>query len=207
MKALVFEKNGLENLKIKDVKEPAVGLNDVLIEVKMAGVNPIDYSVVTRIPNVKPVPHIPGAEFAGIIEEVGDSVTTLKKGDKVTVYNRVFDGICDMCLSNSEMPCRNGGIMSVVTNGGYAQSVAVPEKNAFKLPDDTSWEIAASLPVAALTPYHALKKAELAPNENLVVFGASGNTGIFAIRQKIWCKRNCDFKKKLGKRFWSRLYY
>jgi len=148
----------------------------------MAGVNPIDYSVVTRILNVKPMPHIPGAEFAGIIEEVGDSVTTVKKGDKVKVYNRVFDGTCDMCLSNSEMLCRNGGIMSVVTNGGYAQYVAVPEKNAFKLPDDTSWEIAASLPVAALTPYHALKKAELAPNENLVVFGASGNTGIFAIQ-------------------------
>ena len=45
-----------------------------------------------------------------------------------------------------------------------------------------SWEVAASLPVAALTPYHALKEAELKAYENLVVFGASGNTGNFALQ-------------------------
>jgi NADPH:quinone reductase-like Zn-dependent oxidoreductase len=182
LKALVFEKSGLENLAIRDMERPSVGLDNVLIKVKMAGVNPIDFRVVDRTPNVKPMPHIPGAEFAGIVDEVGSRVSTLKRGDRVTVYNRVFDGLCDMCLSDSEMLCRNGGIMGVVTNGGYAEYVAVAEKNAFKLPDDLSWEMAASLPVAALTPYHALKKAELAFNEDLVVFGASGNTGIFAVQ-------------------------
>jgi NADPH:quinone reductase-like Zn-dependent oxidoreductase len=134
------------------------------------------------MPNIKPMPHIPGAEFAGIVEAVGGRVSTLKKGDRVTVYGRVFDGLCDMCLSNSEMLCRNGGIMGVIANGGFAEYVAVPEKNAFKLPDDLSWEMAASLPVAALTPYHALKTTELRINEDLVVFGASSNTGMFAVQ-------------------------
>jgi NADPH:quinone reductase-like Zn-dependent oxidoreductase len=179
VQALVFEKSGLENLEIRDVETPSAGSDDVLIKVKMADVNPIDHRVVTTMPDVKPMPHIPGAEFAGIIE-VGSHVSTLKRGDRVTVYNRVFDGSCDMCLSGSEMLCRNGGIMGVIMNGGYAEYVAVPEKNAFKLPDDMSWEMAASLPVAALTPYHARKKAGLTVNEDLVVFGASGNTGIFA---------------------------
>jgi NADPH:quinone reductase-like Zn-dependent oxidoreductase len=182
MKALVFDKSGLENLEIRDVETPSLGLDDILIRVKMAGVNPIDFRVVTTMPNVKPMPHIPGAEFAGIVDEVGGRVSTLKKGDRVTVYGRVFDGLCDMCLSGSEMLCRNGGIMGVITNGGFAEYVAVPEKNAFKLPDDLRWEMAASLPVAALTPYHALKTTELTINEDLVVFGASGNTGMFAVQ-------------------------
>ena len=106
----------------------------------------------------------------------------MKKGDRIVVYNRVFDDFCDMCLSGNEMLCRNGGIMGVVTNGAYAEYTAIPERNAFKMPDDMSWELAASLPVAALTPYHALNEAKLKVNEHLVVFGASGNTGMFAVQ-------------------------
>lgn len=185
MKALVFEKRGLENLRVEDVGKPTVGSHDVLIDVKMAGVNPTDYSVVnlvSRIPNVRPMPHTPGAEFAGIVDEVGDHVTGLKEGDRVTVYSRVFDGRCDMCLSSNEMLCRNGGLMGVITNGGYAECVAVPDRNVFKIPDGMSWEIAASLPVAALTPFHALREAGLRADETIVVFGASGNTGSFAVQ-------------------------
>jgi D-arabinose 1-dehydrogenase-like Zn-dependent alcohol dehydrogenase len=109
-------------------------------------------------------------------------VTHLKKGDRVTVYDRVFDDVCDMCLTGNEMLCRNGGIVGVVTNGGYAEYASVPEKSVFKIPDRISWEMAASLPVAALTPYHALNEAQLKVNEYLVIFGASGNTGMFAVQ-------------------------
>jgi NADPH:quinone reductase-like Zn-dependent oxidoreductase len=52
----------------------------------------------------------------------------------------------------------------------------------FKIPDDIDWDLAASLPVTSLTPYHALKEASLKTNEFLVVFGASGNTGMIAVQ-------------------------
>ena len=182
MKALVFDKSGLENLQVRDAEQPATGLHDVLIRVKMASVNPIDYRVVTSIPNIRPIPHIPGAEFAGQVETVGDHVTKLKKGDRVAVYNRVFDGRCDMCLSNNEMLCRNGGMVGLVTNGGFAEYSVIPEENAFHIPDDVSWETAASLSVGALTSYHALRESGLKAYEDLVVFGASGNTGSFAVQ-------------------------
>jgi len=108
-------------------------------------------------------------------------VSSLKKGDRVIVYNRVFDGTCDMCLNQSEMLCRNGGKeIGLVTNGGFAEYIAVPERNAFKIPDDMQWELAASIPVTTLTPYHALKQAALKIDEFVVIFGASGNTGMMA---------------------------
>ena len=54
------------------------------------------------------------------------------------------------------------------------QNILVPERNVFKVPDDLDWDVAASLPVTSLTPYHALNEASVKLNEFLLVFGASG---------------------------------
>jgi NADPH:quinone reductase-like Zn-dependent oxidoreductase len=184
MKAAIFEKPGLENLEVKEnVVEPKITDHDVLIKVKMCGINPIDYTVVScSLLKIYPLPHIPGAETSGIIE-VGNHVSSnLKKGDKVVVYNKKFDGTCDMCLNGLDMICRNGGLIGVITNGGFAEYISVPAKNVFKIPDDMNWELAASLPVTSLTPYHALMEATLKLNEFLLVFGASGSTGMIAVQ-------------------------
>lgn len=181
MKALVFDKSGIENLRYTEYKTPEIGSHDVLIRVKMIGVNPVDYLTVTSLP-VSPMPHIPGVEFAGVVEKVGDHVRSVKPGDRVTIYGRLFDGMCDMCMMGYETLCRNGGRIGVNTNGGMAEYVAVEEKYVFKLPEEYSWELGASMTVAALTAYHALKEANLKPGETLVVFGASGNTGQFAVQ-------------------------
>jgi NADPH:quinone reductase-like Zn-dependent oxidoreductase len=186
MKAAIFEKPGLENLRVTDnVELPKISDHDILIKVKMAGVNPIDNFVVSgALPKIDPLPHVPGAESAGIIEEIGSHVNNnnFKKGDRVIVHNKVFDGTCDMCLNGLDMICRNGGLIGAITNGGFAQYIAVPERNVFKIPDDIDWDLAASLSVTSLTPYHALKEASLKTNEFLVVFGASGNTGMIAVQ-------------------------
>jgi NADPH:quinone reductase-like Zn-dependent oxidoreductase len=156
-----------------------------LIKVKLAGVNPIDHSVVSgMLPRIVPFPHIPGAESSGIVEQVGSEINdgSIRKGDRVAVYNQVFDGICDMCLNGLDMICRNGGLIGAITNGGFAEYISVPERNVFKVPDKMEWEVAASLPVTSLTPYHALNEASIKLNEYLLIFGASGNTGMIAVQ-------------------------
>ena len=189
MRAAIFERQGLDNLNVKeDVQQPTITDYDVLIKVKAAGVNPIDYLTVSNIPGIKPLPHIPGVEVTGIIEKVGNHVTTLKEGDKVVVYNVIFDGTCDMCLNGYEMLCRNAGILGVITNGGFADYISASEKNVFKIPDNIQWDVAASLATTTKTPYHALREASLKLNEFLVIFGASGNTGMMAVQ----------FGKKMG---------
>jgi len=186
MKAAIFEAPGLDNLKVIDnVDEPKVGDHDVLIKVKLAGVNPIDHFVVSgMLPRIVPFPHIPGAESSGIVEQVGSEINdgSIRKGDRVVVHNKVFDGICDMCLNGLDMICRNGGLIGAITNGGFAEYISVPERNVFKVPDKMEWEVAASLPVTSLTPYHALNEASIKLNEYLLVFGASGNTGMIAVQ-------------------------
>jgi NADPH:quinone reductase-like Zn-dependent oxidoreductase len=165
-----------------NVEKPKLANPDnVLIKVKVAGLNPIDNVVVYgSIPTVRPIPHIPGAEVSGIVDEIGSEVSGLKKGDRVVIHNKVFDGKCDMCLSGLDMICRNGGLISVITNGGFAEYIVVPQRNVFKIPDDMDWDLAASLPVTVLTPFHALNEAHMKINEFLLVFGATGNTGMIA---------------------------
>ncbi|MCL4372548.1 alcohol dehydrogenase catalytic domain-containing protein [Candidatus Parvarchaeota archaeon] len=180
MKAWVLSKNGLENLNLKEVEKPKIKAGQVLVKVKAAGLNPIDSMVIDIIPVNSE--KIPGAEFAGEIEEVGEGVKELKKGDRVSIYNRYFDGTCSYCKSGNEMLCENGYIFSIGSNGGLAEYIAIDEKNAFKLPDSVNFELAASLPVAALTSYNALERTKAQKNEFVVVIGASGNTGVFALQ-------------------------
>jgi NADPH:quinone reductase-like Zn-dependent oxidoreductase len=186
VRAAIFETPGLNNLKVIDnAEEPKIRDHDVLIKVKLAGINPIDSFVVSGdLPKIHPLPHIPGAESGGIIEQVGSHVnnSNIKKGDRVVVHNKVFDGTCDMCLNGLDMICRDGGLIGAITNGGFAEYISVPERNVFKIPDDLDWDIAASLPVTCLTPYHALNEASPRLNEYLLVFGASGNTGMMAVQ-------------------------
>jgi len=182
----MFETPGLDNLKVIDnAEDPIMKNRDIKIKINTAGVNPIDHIVVSgMLPKILPFPHIPGAESSGIVEQIGSHVSNdnIKVGDRVVVHNKVFDGTCDMCLNGLDMICRNGGLIGAITNGGFAEYISVPERNVFKVPDDLNWDVAASLPVTSLTPYHALNEASVKLNEFLLVFGASGSTGMIAVQ-------------------------
>ncbi len=182
MRAAVFEVPGVENLEVREVDLPRPGPREVLVRVVRAGVNPIDRLTVAGQRNVRPLPHIPGAEFAGIVEEVGPEVEGVSIGDVVIDYPRVFCGRCDMCVSGREMLCRVGGVLGVISNGGFAEFALVPEQSLVRVDASLGWDLLASLPVSALTAYHGLRAAGLRAGETVVVVGASGNTGMFAVQ-------------------------
>ncbi len=181
MRAVVFDKPGMENIRVIEIEAPKPGPNEVLVRVKFAGVNPVDYFTINR--GGKPMPHIPGAEFAGVIEEVGSNVKGVTVGDEVVIYNRLFDGTCRYCLIGHEELCVNGGLIGVVTNGGFAEYAVVPATNAIRVPKSVSLDEAATLPVGALTAWHMVfDRAGVKPGELVVVFGATGNVGSYAIQ-------------------------
>jgi NADPH:quinone reductase-like Zn-dependent oxidoreductase len=182
MKAAILYGHGLENLHIQDFVLPEVGDNEVLVRVTLAGVNPIDSFIARGLRKVQSFPRIIGSEFVGLVEKVGDKVSNVREGDKVIVYPRIFDGSCDLCIQGREMLCRSGGLIGLVSNGGFSEYALVPSKNVFKFADEIGWEVAASVPIAALTAYHALKEAGAGFNRLVVVVGASGNTGMFAVQ-------------------------
>ncbi|MGB9734215.1 MAG: alcohol dehydrogenase catalytic domain-containing protein [Conexivisphaera sp.] len=182
MRAAIFGTPGIENLEVRDVEVPRPGPHDVLVRVVRAGVNPVDRFTVTGLRQARPMPHVPGAEFAGIVEEVGEEVEGISRGDAVIDYPRVFCGRCDMCISGREMLCRTGGVLGVASNGGFSEFALIPEAAAFRVDASLGWDLLASLPVSALTAYHGLRASGLRAGETVVVVGASGNTGMFAVQ-------------------------
>nr|MBA3751128.1 alcohol dehydrogenase catalytic domain-containing protein [Nitrosopumilus sp.] len=209
MKALIFDKPGIDNLRFGDYPLTEPQENEVIVETKCIGINPIDYFTITGFhgtngPTMKinPFPHIAGSEIAGTIIRKGNKTKdSLKEGDRVIIYNRIFDNTCKLCKKGYEMLCQNGGLVGVAINGGFAEYVKISDENIIKIPDNISWELAASLPVAGLTAFHAIKESNVIPGENMIIFGASGNTGhfctqigkilgarIIAISKKQWVK-------------------
>lgn len=180
MKAIVIRQpGGFENTKVEDVEKPK---GPITVRVTYAGLNPVDINVILGKVNytISPYPHIPGAEFVGIVERVQNS-KKFKIGDRVVVYPRVYDQTCDRCRGGMEELCRNGSVMGVGCNGGFSEYFATDEAHLEHIPDSMSFEDAVSLPVGGLTAYHALKRAGLKQGEKLLVVGASGNTGTYAV--------------------------
>lgn len=181
MKAvLVTKPYGMENLSVGDAADPVPKDGDILISVHYAVLNPVDVNTILNktVYGLKMDPHIPGVEVFGVVENNGRRV---KKGDRVIVYPRWSDGTCRYCEAGREYLCENGGLFGVLTSGGFCEKISVPEKMVVKLPDAIADRDAVSLPVGGLTSYHALTLARAQAGERLLVYGASGNTGVFAV--------------------------
>lgn len=158
MKAIVCHGFGpLDTLAYEEVAAPVPGAGEVLVRTEAAGVNFPDGLLVQGLYQMKPeAPFTPGMEVAGVVEAVGAGVMELKPGDRVA------------------------GVTSL---GGYAEQVLCPAEQAFTLPDGIDAAEATALLVAFGTSHHALKqRANLQPGEVLVVFGASGSTGVAAVQ-------------------------
>ena len=147
---------GPETLVVEDVLDPTPGKGEVVIEVRAVGINFPDTLIIEDKYQFKPErPFSPGGEVAGVIEAVGEDVKGLFKGDRV---------------------------IAVPGWGGLVERLAVPARNVIKIPDDMPFDEAAALVMTYGTSYYALKdRAQLQPNERLLVLGAAGGVGAAAV--------------------------
>ncbi len=169
MRAVAIQKfGGRETLQLLDLPVPSVGANDVLIQIKAAGVNPVDWKIREgylreMFPHTFPV--IPGWDVAGIVMEMGPQVTRFAIGDHVYAY------------------CR----LPTVHWGGYAESIALPHDLVCRKPGTLSFEEAASIPLSALTAYQSLfEAARLREGETVLIHAAAGGVGGFAVQLAKW---------------------
>ena len=168
-------------LELHEIPVPSFGKREVLVRVRAAGICHSDVHYRAGRSPVYPLPMTLGHEVAGIVEAIGDEVTMVKPGDRVCLHYMVTCGNCYFCSLGSEQYCEQGLMLGHYTDGGYAEYIAVPERNAVRLPDEISFEQGATLMCASATSLHALKKARLQGGETLAVFGVGG-LGMSAIQ-------------------------
>lgn len=159
MKAVVCNEFGpLDTLEYKEVDEPSPGKGEVRVKVLATGVNFPDGLLVQGLYQARPDrPFVPGVEFCGEVEELGEGVKHLKVGQRL------------MCSSR--------------TYGGFAEKAIVNAMAVLPIADEVTSIDAANLMCAHGTAHHALKqRARLKKGETLVVLGAAGGTGLAAVQ-------------------------
>jgi NADPH:quinone reductase-like Zn-dependent oxidoreductase len=189
MRAMVIDEwGGGEQFREADVERPPTAPDGVLVRVRAAGVNPVDYKIRGGYMAQAFPAHFPliiGWDAAGVVEEVGPAVTAFQPGDEVYGY------------------CRRHHLQF----GTYAEFVVVPEDFLARKPSELSFEEAAALPLAGLTAHQALEAMGVRGGETLFVGGGSGGVGHLAIQLGVArgarviataSERNFDFVRELG---------
>jgi 2-desacetyl-2-hydroxyethyl bacteriochlorophyllide A dehydrogenase len=161
-------------LQMQDVPVPEIGERDVLVRVKAAGICHSDAHYRAGVSPVHPVPLTLGHEVAGVIEKVGAQVTNVKVGDRVCLHYNISCGDCYHCSTGNDQFCESVLMIGHYTNGGFAEYIAVPARNAIPLPDEIPFEQGATLMCASATSFHALRKSRLKAGERIAIFGAGG---------------------------------
>ncbi len=163
MKALAFKRYGKSpEIGFVDIPRPSIKADEMLVQVCAASVNPIDNMIPTGM--FKPVLHFQlpatlGSDLAGIVLEVGSTVTRFKPGD--AIFASVFD----------------------LGTGAIAEFVAVPESAAALKPNNLDFVQAASIPMVGLTSWQALKeRVNLQVGQKVFIPAGSGGIGTFAIQ-------------------------
>lgn len=173
MKAVRFI-GAKQPLEMQDIPIPEIGGRDILIKVKAAGICHSDAHYRAGISPVRPVPLTLGHEIAGIVEKIGAQVTNVKVGERVCLHYNITCGDCYHCSTGNDQFCEKVLMLGHYTNGGYAEYIAVPSRNAIHLPDEIPFEQGATLMCASATAFHALKKSRLKTGERVAIFGAGG---------------------------------
>ena len=158
MKAVRVERFGTpDTFALTETERPPLSENEVRIEVCAAGISFVDLLYAQGKYQVQPkLPFTPGAEFSGTILEIGLGVSDLTVGDRV---------------------------IAAAMGGAYAQECVVPARAARKIPDEMSFIDASVFRVSYGTAYHALvQRAEVKPNETVLVLGAAGAVGSACIQ-------------------------
>jgi D-arabinose 1-dehydrogenase-like Zn-dependent alcohol dehydrogenase len=161
-------------LENRDVAIPEVGPSDVLIRVRAAGICHSDEHYRAGISKIDNLPVTLGHEVAGTVEKIGAEIASLKPGDRVCVHYLVHCGHCHFCTVGLEQFCPEVQMIGKHRDGGYAEFIRVPGKNAFALPDEISFEVGAIMMCSSATALHALNKARFKSGESIAIFGFGG---------------------------------
>jgi len=168
-------------LEMQDIPIPSIGVKDILVRVRAAGICHSDAHYRAGKSSMGSLPITLGHEVSGLVEKIGTQVTTLKAGDRVALHYNISCGDCFYCSTGNEQFCTTVKMLGHHVDGGYAEYIALPVRNAIPLPDEISFEEGATLMCASATALHALRKGRVKVGETVAVFGVGG-LGLSAIQ-------------------------
>lgn len=172
---------GIDSYVLGDVPEPEPGPGEVRVELRASGLNHLDIWVSMGLPAPKHLPHVTGADGAGVVDAVGEGVTGFEIGDEVIIDPSLSCGRCEHCHNDEIVYCDSFGILGEHHPGTLTEKVVVPTINAVPKPANLSWEEAGSFGLASVTALRMLEKARLREGETVLVVGVGGGVSASAM--------------------------
>jgi 2-desacetyl-2-hydroxyethyl bacteriochlorophyllide A dehydrogenase len=168
-------------LELQEIPIPEIGERDILVRIRAAGICHSDAHYRAGRSIMGALPLALGHEVAGIVESIGSQVANVKVGDRVCLHYNIACADCTYCSSGHEQFCATVKMLGHHVDGGYAEYIAIPARNAVPLADEISFEAGATLMCASATAMHALRKSRLKAGETVAIFGVGG-LGMSAIQ-------------------------
>ncbi len=185
MKAVcIHEHGGLDKLRYEETDDPKLNsFREVVVQLRAAALNRIDLLNREGVTGMEiSLPHILGADGAGVVVEVGDGVSKVKKGDAVCLYPPSGCGRCEFCQTDRDFMCLHVRVIGERSQGTYAEYITVPEENCFPIPTGYSFEEAAAFPLVFITVWRMLvTNAALKPGEHVLILGIGGGVASAAL--------------------------
>jgi propanol-preferring alcohol dehydrogenase len=175
-----FESDG--TIRSVNLPTPAVGPEDILVQVLAAGVCRTDLHTLEAIKEGRRAPVVPGHEIAGRVSKIGSDVYMINAGDLVAVHYEQPCGACRHCRKKRTNLCQDGHSLGFDVQGGYAEYVAVKQSTVLPLPQDYDPELAAPLGCSGTTAYHAVVAVGDTTEDELVVVIGAGGVGLSAVQ-------------------------
>jgi len=183
MKAVVKYAHGKGNVELREVPKPSPGPDEVMIEVKAAGICGSDLHIFDediKLPIRPPV--IMGHEFSGVIVEMGSSVTKWKPGDRVTSETSAYVcGECVSCRTGNYNVCAKKRLIGYWFNGAFTKYCVVPSRLVHKLPDNVSFLAGALCEPLACCVNGIIEKTRIQPSD-IVVIAGPGPIGLLSLQ-------------------------
>jgi D-arabinitol dehydrogenase (NADP+) len=192
--------------RVTDLEEPTLKPDDVLIEIKRAGICGTDLHIWDGSYALATYPVVPGHEFAGVVAAVGDNVKNFKVGDRVTADPNLPCNACEFCKRGQFNQCLTLGAIGVTRDGGFARYVAAPESAVYSISDMSFAKAALIEPLACVA--WGLKQVQVQPGDNVLIFGAgpmgslmmqavksAGAASVVMVDKEDW---RLELAKKLG---------
>jgi propanol-preferring alcohol dehydrogenase len=180
MKAIRLVEHGRPLVEI-DMDQPVPGPGEVQVAVGAAGICRSDVHYRSGARPVRSLPLVPGHEVAGTVVGVGEGVSERSVGDRVAIHYLISCGGCEACLAGREQFCETGAMVGLDRAGGYAESIVVPSRNAYPIPESIPTEVAAIMMCSSSTSLHALRRGRFTAGESVAVVGCGG-LGMSAIK-------------------------
>ena len=180
MRAIVIERP--HSVVLKDVEIPTAGPNDVRIRSVVTGVCRTDLDIANGAldPRWVSFPVVPGHEWSGVVDLVGDAVSGIEPGQRVVCEGNIGCMHCPRCRAGDTHLCQSYDAVGFTRGGGWGEFVVVPARILHPLPDHVSFE-AASLVEPGSCVLKALERARIEPAETVGIVGV-GAMGALAIR-------------------------